>query len=180
MRGHFSRSTGEMTPADTSFSAFDLVPAIFKLIRKARGTSTKAIGMRFGQSWRNYQFIEAGRHGASLAQIKCFAEATDSDPYAILIAQFIRSPRFALRTADNKLATILLMVLEEFDADYGDAVAELDAGVLTTELSRAFQELGRLAQLRQSQRLGLLTQPEHPCTSQFPSPEDETDPSPGS
>lgn len=165
-----------MTLADTSFSAFDLVPAIFKLIRRARGASTKAVGKRFGQSWRNYQFIEAGRHGASLAQVQCFAEATDSDPYAILIAQFIRSPRFALRTADNKLATILLMVIEEFDADYGDAVAELDAGVLTTELSRAFQELGRLAKARQAQRLGLLGEPEGPCKGQFRPPEGEADP----
>jgi len=90
---------------------------------------------------RSYEYFESGRARPNLERIHRLAEVTHSDPYAFLAAMFMRSPRFALRAADNRLMTAFLIRLEEFDEELGDAVALLETGAYVTAFGAAFDAL---------------------------------------
>lgn len=135
-----------------SLRALDLAPAIFKLLRLARGRSGAAIASVMGLDPRTYQLLEAGTRPCSLDHVARFSQATETDAYGILAAHFMGSPRFALRVADNRLTTILLTILQEFDEEYGDAIAELDANTIFAVLSSAFSDLGGEALAQQARR----------------------------
>ena len=55
------------------------------------------------------------------------------------------SPAFALRCADNKLMTILMVALQELDDQVGDAVADLDALLIINSFTKAMKELAALS-----------------------------------
>ncbi|MBG7614678.1 XRE family transcriptional regulator [Brevundimonas sp. BAL450] len=94
---------------------------------------------------RSYEHFEAGAGRVNLERIHRFAEATDSDPYAILASLALGSPEFALRCADNKLMTIVMVALQDFDRDHGALAASLDARTLINAFDRLFKDLGELA-----------------------------------
>lgn len=144
-----------MLPAASAFRAFDWLPKTFSLIRRARGRTIKQMAEGLGMSPRGYQFLEAGEHKVSLERIAQFASAAECDPYGLMIAHFMGSPRFALRVADNKLMTILLMALQEFDEDVGDAIVELDARTCVSVFSEAFHRLAQEAHVRHALRRSL-------------------------
>ena len=58
-----------------------------------------------------------------------------------LAALALGSPAFALRCADNKLMTILMVALQELDQDAGDTIAELDALPIINAFTKATKEL---------------------------------------
>jgi transcriptional regulator with XRE-family HTH domain len=113
-----------------------------RLIRARRNLRTQEVAEAMDMPLRSYEHFEAGGGRVQLERIHRFAEAVDADPYALLAALALGSPRFAVRCADNKLMTILMLALQEFDAEVGDVIAEIDARTLINAFTRALRELG--------------------------------------
>ena len=87
---------------------------------------------------RTYERFEAGDTRLNVDHIHRFAGATDSDPYAILLAVALGSPEMARRCADNKLATILTIALQKYDVAMGDRIQRQDTRTLIAlEIGRA-------------------------------------------
>ncbi len=89
-------------------------------------------------SVRTYQRFEAGATRLNLDHIHRFARATSSDPYGIIMAVMIGSPRFARATADNMLATILVVGVQTLEQSVGDRIAELDTRSLVGAVAGLF------------------------------------------
>ncbi|KAK0329819.1 hypothetical protein LTR94_035221, partial [Friedmanniomyces endolithicus] len=104
----------------------ELLSAALKLVRKARGMSSRQTADAMHMSIRTYQRFEAGETRLNLDHIHRFAKATASDPHAIVMSVMIGSPRFALNTADNMLSTILIVGVQKLELAVGDGIAELD------------------------------------------------------
>ena len=118
-----------------------VLAATLRLIRAHRRLRTVDVAQAMGMALRSYEHFEAGGGRVNIERIHRFAEATDSDPYAILAALNLGSPAFGLRCADNKLMTIVMVALQEFDADAGDAIAELEALPIINAVTRTFRDL---------------------------------------
>ena len=119
--------------------------ASVRLIRKHRRFKTIDVARAMGMALRSYEHFEAGGGKVNVERIHRFAEVTGSDPYAILAALALGSPEFALRCADNKLVTILMVALQELDLSAGDAIADLDALPIINTFTRAMKELAALS-----------------------------------
>lgn len=122
-------------------SQSETLSAALRLIRARRRIKTADLARSMNMALRSYEHFEAGGGRVNLERIHAFAEATESDPHGILAALALGSPEFALRTADNKLMTILMVALQEFDEEIGDAVAELDARDIINVFTKAFRDL---------------------------------------
>ncbi len=118
-----------------------LLSATLRLIRGHRRLRTVEVAGAMGMALRSYEHFEAGGGRINLERIHRFAEATDSDPYAILSALALGSPAFGVRCADNKLMTILMVALQEFDDDVGDRIADLDALPIINAFTKALKDL---------------------------------------
>ncbi len=119
-----------------------------KTLRRRREIRQPEIAARMGMRPRTYEHFEAGKGPLNVDRIHDFARALNADPHAILLALEIGSPQFAVRCADNKLATIVVMALQDFDEANGDAISQLDAQTLRSGLERLFKDLGDLARAR--------------------------------
>ncbi len=109
-----------------------------------------------------YEHFEAGKGPLYVDRIHDFANALGVDPHAILLALEIGSPDFAVRCADSKLMTIIVMALQDFDAATGDAISQLDAQTLRSSFERLFGDLGDLARARAALAEGWLDQGSKP------------------
>lgn len=118
-----------------------VLSASLRLIRGHRRMRSADVAEKMNMALRSYEHFESGAGRINLERIHRFAEATDSDPHAILAALAIGSPAFALRCADNKLATILIVMLQEFDEEAGDAIADLDARTIINTFTKAMRDL---------------------------------------
>ena len=112
----------------------ELLSAALKLVRKARGMSSRQTADAMHMSIRTYQRFEAGETRLNLDHIHRFAKATASDPHAIVMSVMIGSPRFALNTADNMLSTILIVGVQKLELAVGDGIAELDTRGLVSAM----------------------------------------------
>ena len=119
-----------------------------KALRRRRGMKPADVAREMRMPLRSYEYFEAVQGRVNLDRIHQFASVLNVDPYAILMAMEIGSPEFAVRCADNKLATIITMVLQEFDAATGDALVQLDPHTLTASLTRLTTSLSELAHQR--------------------------------
>ncbi|MCI3135450.1 hypothetical protein [Phenylobacterium aquaticum] len=90
---------------------------------------------------RSYEHFEAGGGRMNVARVMAFADATQSDAYAILAAVFLGAPDFARRSADNKLAMILLMALQDFHAAIGEDLTRLSPQALISAFEAMFARL---------------------------------------
>lgn len=115
-----------------------LLSAALKLVRKARGMSTRQTAAAMHMSIRTYQRFEAGVPRLNLDHIHRFAKATSSDPYAIMFAVMIGSPRFALSAADNMLSTALIIGVQKLQQTAGDRIADLDTRTLVGAVAALF------------------------------------------
>lgn len=138
-----------------------LLSASLRLIRAHRRMRAADVAQGMNMALRSYEHFEAGAGRINLERIHRFAQVTDSDPHAIIAALSLGSPAFALRCVDNKLATILMVVLQEFDEEVGDAVAELDARTIINTFTRALKELAGLAVIRDSHAEAWLDERRH-------------------
>ena len=119
-----------------------------KGLRRRRKFLQPEVAGRMGLRPRTYEHFEAGKGPLYIDRIHAFARAISVDPHAILMALEIGSPEFAVRCAENKLVTIIVMALQDFDEANGDAIAQLDAQTLRSSFERLFKDLGELAQAR--------------------------------
>lgn len=115
--------------------------AALRLVRRSRGLSTVEVARLMDMDRRNYAYFEAGSGRLNLARILKFAEATDSDPWAILAAVVTGSPRLARGAADNKLVTVFFLLLAEFDGQVGEAARTLDTAEAVSAFREAFRTL---------------------------------------
>lgn len=142
-----------MSPKPSSASRRNnLIGEALRQIRQARRLRAQDVGAALGIGQRTYEYIETGRSKADFDRLKRFAQATDSDANAIVLAQLINSPDFARRAADNKLATALIIALQEFDQDLGDDIHLLDAASCIAAFNGAFQDLLAEAKRRAAAR----------------------------
>jgi len=118
-----------------------LLSAALREVRKARGMSARQTAAAMHMSVRTYQRFEAGVTRLNLDHIHRFAKATSSDPYAIIHAVMIGSPRYALSAADNMLSTILIIGMQKLEQALGERVAELDTRSLVSAVSALFESL---------------------------------------
>jgi transcriptional regulator with XRE-family HTH domain len=129
------------TPTDEVRSVPTLLPQVLKAIRRRRGLRTATVAQRMGMAVRSYERFESGRGPLSVARVHGFAQATDSDAYAILMALDIRSPDFALRCLDNKAMTLMVMAIQEFDATAQDDIGRLEPRSLIAGYTQLFDGL---------------------------------------
>lgn len=99
---------------------------ILKAIRQRRGLSSSEAARAMGMPLRSYQHFEAAKGRLQPLLVHRFARAVDADGYAILLALEFEAPAFAIRCMDNKLASVLLGALQDFEAKAGDDLERLD------------------------------------------------------
>lgn len=131
-------------------SQSETLSAALRLIRAHRRLRAADVAKSMNMALRSYEHFEAGGGRINIERIHRFAEVTASDPHAILAALALGSPAFALRCADNKLATILAVVLQEFDEEAGDAIAELESLTIINTFTKALRELAAQSVRRES------------------------------
>ncbi|WP_158918685.1 XRE family transcriptional regulator [Caulobacter sp. S45] len=117
-----------------------------RAVRRYRQQNAKTVASAMGMPLRSYQHFEAGRGRLNIDSIFRFAEATDSDPLALLAAAIIGAPQFAVHCADNKLATILRFALEDFEARAGSTISALKAVDLFNTFGVLFDDLATQAE----------------------------------
>ena len=115
-----------------------LLSTAVKLVRKSRGLSSRQVAAGMNIGLRTYQRFEAGSTRLNLDHIHRFGKATSSDPYAVLMAVMIGSPRFALNAADNMLATVLIVAVQNLEKSLGDRISDLDTRSLISGLAGVF------------------------------------------
>ena len=121
-----------------------------KSVRRLRGLRAADVAKAMGMSLRAYENFEAGRGRLDVERILQFAQVLQADGLAILIGMEMGMPDFALRTARNKLVTILAMAMQAFDEGVGDQIAQLDAQTLIRSFTGVFQTLADFALERQA------------------------------
>lgn len=144
----------------------EILGAALRLVRLHRRMKPADVAKAMGMAKRTYEHFEAGKGQINLERIHRFAEATDSDPYAIFDCIALGSPAFAVRCADNKAMIALRVVTQEFDEEVGDAIMDLDTRSIINAFTKTLKELGMQAVRRDDAakewleaRLGRLIKP---------------------
>lgn len=112
-----------------------------RAIRRKRGLRAAQVAEAMGLPLRTYEHFEAGRAKLNLERLDAFADATQSDPYAVMAAVMIGSPQFAARSSDNKLMMVLMLALRRLDERLGDDISRLEVGRLVAAFRRTFTDL---------------------------------------
>lgn len=141
-----------------------------KAIRRLKGLSAREVAARMNMGIRTYQHFEAGRNKPNLEYIHRFCEVTGSDPFALLGALMIGSPAFAHRTAENKLMTILMIGLKDYDEAMGDRILDQDPRTLIAAVEGLFSRLQRDAGERDAEARQWLEAGERDLKSRRPKP----------
>jgi transcriptional regulator with XRE-family HTH domain len=119
-----------------------------KALRRRRGVTAADVAHALGMPLRSYEHFKSGRTRINVDRIHQVCEALDADPNAVLAAIELDAPNFAVHCADNKLVSILLFALQEFEKTCGGAMVQLDPSTLMAVFSRTFQELAKQARER--------------------------------
>ncbi|MGH6966680.1 MAG: helix-turn-helix domain-containing protein [Phenylobacterium sp.] len=119
---------------------------MLKALRQRRRVSPPDMARTLGLSLRAYENFESGKGRLNVDRIHAFADALGADPFAILAAFEIDSPRFALNTARNKFMMIFMMALGAFDAKAEETIVHLDPLTLMDAFSAMFDDLALKAQ----------------------------------
>ncbi len=128
-------------PADKTLRDGALLSEALRRVRRHRSLTAAEVAARMHIAKRTYERFEAGRTRLNLDHVVRFARATDCDPNAILMSVVIGSPDFAWRSCDNRMATILTIALQKFDARVGDTLSELDIHTLVSAITQMFDGL---------------------------------------
>ncbi|MBB5745717.1 helix-turn-helix domain-containing protein [Brevundimonas variabilis] len=118
-----------------------LLSEALRQVRRHRGLTAAETASRMHIAKRTYERFEAGRTRLNMDHIARFARATNCDPNAILMAVVIGAPDFARRCCDNRMATILTIALQKFDARVGDRVSDLHIHALISAVTDMFDGL---------------------------------------
>lgn len=118
-----------------------LISKALRAIRNARRMKPSEVAAAMGMPVRTYEHFEAGTGRITYARLARFAQATDSDPVAILAVVPLRSSEFALRCADNKLMTIVMAALRELNEELGPDVEYLSVRTLIGAMDKLGKDL---------------------------------------
>lgn len=119
----------------------DLLSLALKLVRRHRGMTAAEVALAMQMALRTYERFEAGGSRLNIDYVHRFAIATNSDPYAIIMAVAIGSPELAPRCADNKLITTLTIGARRFDHVLGDRIHDLEARTVIATVCDMFDDL---------------------------------------
>ena len=119
----------------------DLLSAALKAIRKERRLRSSEVARAMGMPLRSYEHFESGRGRFTFDRIVRFAAVTNSDPLAIIAVLALKAPEFALRCADNKLMTILMIAMSDLNDELGDDMVFLEPGILIGAFTRVVKDL---------------------------------------
>lgn len=118
-----------------------LLATALRAIRKSRRMRTSEIAQAMDMPVRSYEHFEAGQGRITYDRLVRFAEATNSDPVALLAVAPMKSPEFAERCADNKLMQIIMIALSELNEDLGEDIVYLESGVIIGGMTRLCRDL---------------------------------------
>jgi len=143
-------------PSATFIDAIDpaRLSAVLKTVRRFRNLKAAEVAARMPLAPRSFERFEAGEGRFDFTKVQRFAEVAEVDPYAILFAVLIGSPAFAVRAAQNGISPLILLALEDFDREAGDAIATLDAATILSVFREAFSSLNAEIRRRASLRPG--------------------------
>lgn len=113
---------------------------VLHAIRDARRLRVVDVAEAMGMAPRSYEHFEAGRGRLDFLRLERFAEATGSDPWAIVLEVMLKRPGLALAAMDNKLAVISLLALDDFHDDLGEDIALVEPQVLVRGFRQLFQD----------------------------------------
>ena len=122
-----------------------VLSAALRGVRAHRRMRASEVAAVMNMPLRSYEHFETGAGRLNVERLHRFAAATGSDPYAILAALALGSPEFARRCADNKLMTIFMVAAQEFVAEVGDDIGQLDARMIINAFTKALKDLGSKA-----------------------------------
>lgn len=101
------------------------------------------VARAMGMPTRSYEHLEEGTGRITYERVVAFAEATNSDAIAILLSEAVGDARFALRCADNKLMTIMMIAMLELHEDLGSDLTYLTAQTLVGGFTRLTRDLAK-------------------------------------
>ncbi len=119
----------------------ELLSIALRSIRKARRLTASEVAAAMGMALRTYERFEAGQDRIDLERVMRFAEATDSDPFAIIASVWLKTPEFAVQTADNKPMVVMMLALRNFHDDIGEDITLIEPRVFWGGFRRLFQDL---------------------------------------
>jgi transcriptional regulator with XRE-family HTH domain len=119
---------------------------ILKLFRKRSGLRSREMAKLMGKGLRTYQRWESGYYGVQVEPIRRFAEIVQVDAWGIIFAVEFGSVDYAIDTANNGGATLMLVSLRRFHRQSPGAIRKLDARSLLLTFTRGFDLVGRRAE----------------------------------
>lgn len=122
-------------------SGAETLSQALRAIRKMRGLSVAQTAEAMQMSRRSYEEFEGGRGRLTHDRIFAFANATNADPFALILCVDFRSAQFAIDCANTKLAYILVSHLHEFWDEEGGDIPYLDPTYIIGGARRLFGEL---------------------------------------
>lgn len=119
----------------------DLLSKAMRAIRRLRRLRSADLAARLEMPLRSYEHFESGKGRLDYDRLLAFAQATDSDPFALIAALAFEAPEFAVNVADNKLVLIVMLTLRELHEELGEDIAYLEARTLIGAFTRVSREL---------------------------------------
>jgi transcriptional regulator with XRE-family HTH domain len=114
---------------------------VLKAIRNHRDMTVQQVADLMALNKRTYERFEAGEGFLKVARIFAFAQATDSDPYALWASVKLGTPDFALACIDSKLLLLFVAHARELFLKEGGDLAKLQAAPIVEALNVAFAML---------------------------------------
>jgi transcriptional regulator with XRE-family HTH domain len=128
----------------------EILSQALRAIRKKRGMTAVKVAEAMGMAVRTFEDFEAGRGPVTHDRIFAFADATDSDPFALILCPTFKSAALAIDCADTKLVMIMMMHLEEFVEREGGDITFLEPPLVIGGFERLFKELSATLENREA------------------------------
>lgn len=120
----------------------DVLARAIREIRLRRSLKASTVADRMKLARRSYELLETTNGRFTHERIFDFAKATDSDPFAIILAPSFGTHKFAVDCADTKLMLITIMHLDGFYQERGSDITYLDPPNIIGAFERLFKDLG--------------------------------------
>jgi len=118
-----------------------VVAATLKGLRRHRRLSVNDAAAAMGMPRRSYLHFEAGGGKLNVDHLIRFAEVFQCDLAALLAAIFLQSPTLAVRCADNKMMTAMVLAALDFSDTAGVRMTRLTAADAARQFRAAFAAL---------------------------------------
>lgn len=133
---------GTMSFTTDMSNSGEILSRALRAIRRKRGLKTSEVASRMDMPQRSYELFEAGGGRITFERLMAFAEATDCDPFALMLVGPFGSADIAIHCADTKLVMIMAMTLQEFAEDRGADLNFLEPPNIIAASQRLFRDLG--------------------------------------